>query len=132
MKSYYNRIKKYINPFSYVKFNFTGSILKNKDQVGESDKSYSGTSSKHVMGSDRVVKDREQKGLTTNVDDSQTHLNVSKPHIKTDIQKEGNIIQDEGAKTTTEEDTKKEFSKQKLKENENKEKIFSRDKQTQF
>lgn len=41
-----------------VKFNFS-SILHNKDQVGRTDKSYSGTDSKHSLGSDRVWNDKE-------------------------------------------------------------------------
>ncbi len=59
----------------------SASILKNKDQIGESDKSYSGTDSKHLYGSDRVVEESKKKILNTNVDDSNLHQHPVKNPI---------------------------------------------------
>ena len=59
----------------------TGSILHNKDQVGPSDKSYSGTDSKHTYGSDRVNDDKLKKGLTSTPDDSSVHHNIRHPNL---------------------------------------------------
>ena len=64
----------------------SASILKNKDQTGESDKSYSGTDSKHLYGSDRVVQESKKKILNTNVDDSSLHQHHAKnPYLSTTI-----------------------------------------------
>ncbi len=54
------------------------SILKNKDQKGEHDKSYSGTDSKHQGGSDRVLDDEHKSGITTVVSDSNLHQHINK------------------------------------------------------
>jgi hypothetical protein len=71
------------------KFNFnikdSASILKNKDQTSENDKSYSGTDTKHTFGSDRVLEEPKKKGLTTNVDDSTVHQHIKTPYMNTTI-----------------------------------------------
>lgn len=81
MKSLLNYSKK--STFEFLKNN-NGlrmfSILKNKDQKGESDKSYSGTDSKHGLGSDRVLDDRERKTMTTPVDDKNVHERMKIVH----------------------------------------------------
>jgi hypothetical protein len=65
----------------FLKKSKFSSILKNKGQSTE-DKSYSGTDSKHIYGSDRVNVDQAKKGLTTPVDDTLTHLKVRKISIR--------------------------------------------------
>ena len=71
---YGNKIKLntsgFLNPINLKMF---CGLLKNKDQKGDSDKSYSGTDSKHILGSDRIIQDKERKTLTTPVDDTTTH-----------------------------------------------------------
>lgn len=58
----------------YCNFSNFSSILKNKDQVGQLDKSYSGTDSSHLMGSNRVLDQEERKKTVTHViDDSKIH-----------------------------------------------------------
>jgi len=54
------------------------SIIKNKDQKGEHDKSYSGTDTKHQGGSDRVLDDEHKSGITTVVTDSNLHQHTNK------------------------------------------------------
>jgi hypothetical protein len=113
----------------------SGSILKNKDQTGETDKSYSGTDTKHTLGSDRVLKDHHKRGLTTNVDDSSAHdHNVKSPYMNTDIP-------NQEQKFSTEEENKtrnaKELNRQKNeqesgKSEENFKRQFNNDKQTKF
>ena len=81
----------------------SASILKNKDQTGESDKSYSGTDSKHLYGSDRVVQESKKKILNTNVDDSNLHQqhHAKNPFLSTTIP-----IQEEQAASQEENKTK--------------------------
>jgi hypothetical protein len=54
------------------------SILKNKDQKGEHDKSYSGTDSKHQAGSNRVLDDDNNPTITTVITDSQLHHHTNR------------------------------------------------------
>jgi hypothetical protein len=62
------------------------SILKNKDQTGKSDKSYCGTDTKHSLGSDRVVDDKDKTQLTTIINDSKVHheKNINPDHDRPD------------------------------------------------
>ncbi len=107
------------------------SILKNKDQTGETDKSYSGTDSRHTYGSDRVLKDHNKKRVTNNVDDSSIHdhkitpLNMkndiinqeqkslSEVETKTNLEKDVNMKRDERQVEKKEENFKREINYQK-------------------
>jgi hypothetical protein len=61
----------------FAKYNIAYlSTFKNKDKNSESDKSYSGTDTKHIYGSDRVIKDVDSKVITKSVNDEQTHKDI--------------------------------------------------------
>lgn len=96
------------------------SILKNKDQTGESDKSYSGTDTKHTYGSDRVLKDQDKKRVTTNVDDSSIHDHgIKSKNVKIDIpDQEQKSCAETKTKTIKEQDVNIERDKKQIEKNE--------------
>ncbi len=74
--------------------NFT-SILKNKDLAGEADKSYSGTDTKHVLGSNRVLNDNDKKILNTTVNDSKVHQDHKVSHRQNSTEQSVNVTKTE-------------------------------------
>jgi hypothetical protein len=87
------------------KINNFSSILKNKDQTGTSDKSYSGTDTKHTMGSDRVLADDHQKFMTI-IDDTKLHQQKNVPSTEMD--------KSENQNKTTEQENKQQQSQKKI------------------
>jgi hypothetical protein len=53
------------------------SIIKNKDQKGEHDKSYSGTDSRHLGGSNRVLDEDDKPSIVKVVSDASVHHNIN-------------------------------------------------------